>query len=86
MFWQILVQFFPTYNCSKVLSHHPRSEDVFIFPLCIKSARCAKPQCFGDQIYFKDFPLGFGQAPPYFRSRLPPDAPRGQVGSQYRVK
>ena len=31
---------------------------VQFFPLCIKSARCAKPQRFGDQIYFIGFYLG----------------------------
>ena len=37
-------------NCSKVVSHHPDSEDVFIFHFGIELASCAKPQCFDDQI------------------------------------
>ena len=61
MLWQILLQFFATKNCSKVVSHHPDSKDVFIFHFGIERASCAKPQCFDDQISLLGFPL-FGTA------------------------
>ena len=55
--WQILLQFFATKNCSKVLFHHPDSEDVFIFHFGIERANCAKLQRFDDQISLLGCPL-----------------------------